>query len=156
MSLFIAQGSNIGDKVSWLEKSSQELEKHFKLIAKSRTYTSPAVDYENQPDFYNRVLEFETPNLSPQEVMNILLEIEKNLGRSREVLRGPRTIDLDILFWDDLISTDPNVLIPHPRLFERSFVVLPLSELPGFGKLKKQYEFKLNFSNSAEPISILT
>lgn len=156
MSLFIAQGSNIGDKSSWLEQSTIELKKHFSLIATSRTYVSKAVDYENQPDFYNRVLEFETPQISVHEIMNVLLHIEKTLGRNRDILKGPRTIDLDILFCGNLISNDPHIIIPHPRLFERSFVVLPLSELPGFNELKTKYNFNFDFQNSAEPISVLT
>lgn len=153
MSLFIATGSNIGNKKEHLINAKLELQKHFELIAESRIYTSKAVDYEAQDDFYNQVLEFKTPELSPDEIMDILLNIEANLGRTREILRGPRTIDLDILFIDAKILQTAKVNIPHPRLFDRSFVVLPLSELPGFQFLKNQFQFKFTFTNEAHPIT---
>ncbi len=153
MSLFIATGTNLGDRRAHLDAAKEILCHEFALIAESRIYESPAVDYLNQPDFYNQVLEFQTPADTPENVMKKLLEIEKSLGRNRDIPKGPRVIDLDILFWDDL-SVNTNVLIlPHPRLFERSFVVLPLSELPGFEKLKTKFSFNFNFTNTAHPIS---
>jgi len=153
MSLFIATGSNQGDRRKNLLTAIDNLSKIFHLIAASRIYESPAVDFLNQPDFYNQVLEFKVPTSSPSAVMTILLEIEKEMGRNREIPKGPRIIDLDILFWDlEEITTD-NVIIPHPRLFERSFVVLPLSELPGFLQLKKKFSFPPQFDNTATPLS---
>lgn len=152
MSLFIATGTNLGNKTQSLNAAKSELTKHFNLIAESRIYHSKAVDYTEQDDFYNQVLEFKTPSLSADEVMNILLKIELVLGRKRDIPKGPRVIDLDILFIDDLKIQTNLVNIPHPRLFERSFVVLPLSELPGFSELKKHFQFPLEFSNSASPI----
>ena len=152
-SIFIASGSNLGDRAHNLSLAQEILQEHFNLIAASRIYESPAVDYLNQPDFYNQVLEFKVPISSPQETMDLLLQIEKNMGRNRLIPKGPRLIDLDILFWrHDKIQTE-SLIIPHPRLFERSFVILPLSELPGFRELKNHYEFKFHFDNSAHPLS---
>lgn len=156
MSLFIATGSNLDDRKQQLERAKLELSRLFEFIAESRIYESPAVDYLNQPDFYNQVLEFQLPKFSPSEVMSMLLKIEQNLGRNREIPKGPRNIDLDILFWGFDKVNLPNLIIPHPSLFERSFVVLPLSELPGFKDLNNRFSFNFSFNNTASPISSLT
>lgn len=151
-SFFVATGTNIGDRRQHLLDAKIILEKEFQLIAESRIYESPAVDYLDQPDFYNQVLEFALPTLSPQQVMNRLLQIEQELGRNRLIPKGPRIIDLDILFWSNKIIETDSLTIPHPRLFERSFVVLPLAELPGFKELRKYFEFKFAFTNKAFPL----
>ncbi|MGZ3789257.1 MAG: 2-amino-4-hydroxy-6-hydroxymethyldihydropteridine diphosphokinase [Bacteriovorax sp.] len=152
-SFFIASGSNLGDRKLNLEKALALLQKHFDLIASSRIYESPAVDYLNQPDFYNQVLEFKIPPLAPDAVITLLLEMEKELGRNRLIPKGPRLIDLDILFWGVEKFSSEMLEIPHPRLFERSFVVLPLSELPGFEILRKNFTFNFQFDNHASPLS---
>ena len=153
MSLFIATGSNIGDRRKNLERAKHQLCEMFSFIAESRIYESSAVDYLDQPDFYNQVLEFELPLMSPSDVIKKLILLELELGRTRDVPKGPRIIDIDILFWSlDHISL-PHLIIPHPRLFERSFVVLPLSELPGFKKLDENFNFNFSFENSSSPIS---
>ena len=152
-SLFIATGSNLGDRAAHLNSAKIELQNHFSFIAQSRIYESPAVDYLNQPDFYNQVLEFTLPVLTAENTMSILLDIEKKMGRNRHVHKGPRIIDLDILFFGDTHIETDHIHIPHPRLFERSFVVLPLSELPGFKLLQQKYSFTFSFTNSASPLS---
>lgn len=151
-SFFIATGTNLGDRKAHLAEAKNILKNEFEFIAESRIYESPAVDYLNQPDFYNQVLEFELPAISPEKVMQKLLQIEKNMGRNRDIPKGPRIIDLDILFWSDKKIESDNLSVPHPRLFERSFVVLPLSELPGFKELQKKFEFKFAFTNTAKPL----
>ncbi len=83
--------------------------------------------------------------------MDLILNIEKQLGRERKVLRGPRCIDIDILFFDLVRSDDEHILLPHPRLFERSFVVLPLKELPYYNILQNYYDFPVDFNNLAFP-----
>lgn len=153
MSLFIATGSNLGDRLLHLNEGREILSNEFEFIAESRVYESPAVDYLNQPDFYNQVLEFKIPNDLPQNVMKKLLEIEKAMGRNRTIPKGPRVIDLDILFWGNEEISTASLIVPHPRLFERSFVVLPLSELPGFKKLQLKFQFNFSFDNTASPIS---
>lgn len=151
-SFFVATGTNVGDRKLNLQTAKDLLASEFHLVAESRIYESPAVDYLNQPDFYNQVLEFSLPAISPQEVMKRLLQIELEMGRNRIVPKGPRIIDLDILFWSDSKIQTESLTIPHPRLFERSFVVLPLSELPGFKELQKHFEFKFAFTNRAFPL----
>lgn len=151
-SFFVATGTNVGDRKLNLQTAKDLLASEFHLVAESRIYESPAVDYLNQPDFYNQVLEFSLPAISPQEVMKRLLQIELEMGRNRIVPKGPRIIDLDILFWSDSKIQTESLTIPHPRLFERSFVVFPLSELPGFKELQKHFEFKFAFTNRAFPL----
>jgi 2-amino-4-hydroxy-6-hydroxymethyldihydropteridine diphosphokinase len=151
--MFIATGTNLGNRLLNLQKAKSSLLNHFTLIKESRIYESPAIDYLNQPDFYNQVLEFNLPSFSASEVMNTLLQIEQQMGRNRDIPKGPRIIDLDILFFGDLHIDSEHIHIPHPRLFERSFVVLPLSELPGFKLLQQKYNFRLEFTNSATPLS---
>ena len=151
--MFIATGSNVGDRRENLKRAKNNLIKDYVLIGESRIYESPAVDYLNQPDFYNQVLEFSLPSQSPEAVMSSLLEIEKKMGRLRHIPKGPRIIDLDILFFGDIHLISEHLHIPHPRLFERSFVVLPLSELPGFKQLQQKYLFRFEFTNSAKALS---
>lgn len=153
MSLFIATGSNIGDRKSHLDLAKIHLSKKLIFIAESKIYESPAVDYLNQPDFYNQVLEYEIPSDTPDSIMDFLLETELVMGRDRLIPKGPRIIDLDMIFWGDVKIQSEKLVIPHPRLFERSFVVLPLSELPGFKTLQKKYPFNFTFDNCANPIS---
>ncbi len=153
MSLFIATGSNLGNKLINLNRAKEILSNHFKLIAASRVYESEAIIYTNQDHFYNQVLEFATPQIGPLDVMATLLKIENEMGRVRDTFKGPRLIDLDLLFFDNLKIDTELVKIPHPELFKRSFVVLPLSELPGFDQLKQNYQFSAIFDNSAFPIS---
>ena len=152
MALIIATGSNIGDSLEYLSRAKAELEKHFKFVAESRIYTSKAVDYTNKPDFFNQVLQFELPKISPQEVMSILLDTEKSLGRNRDIPKGPRTIDIDILFYGLENVDSDHITVPHPRLFQRSFVVFPLKELPYFETLSQNYEFDNSFDVIATPI----
>ena len=149
MSLFIATGTNLGERKENLVNAKKILAKYFELIAESCIYESKAVDYTDQPDFYNQVLEFRTPEMSPINCMELLLEIERRMGRNRDIPKGPRLVDLDILFWDNLKIKTDKLEIPHPRLFERSFVVLPLSELPGFNKLQQKFSFTFSFPNSS-------
>lgn len=152
-SFFVATGSNLGDRALNLLEAKTQLQQHFDLIAESRIYESPAVDYLNQPDFYNQVLEFKLPSKNPEIIMSLLLQIEKEMGRNRLIPKGPRLIDLDILFWSLEKIQSETLQIPHPRLFERSFVVLPLSELPGFKILKENFIFKFQFDNQANALS---
>lgn len=152
MSLIIASGSNIGDSVSILKAAQDELSKHFNFIAASRIYVSAAVEYENQPDFYNQVLEFTLPEISPEQVMDKLLEIEKKFGRHRDIPKGPRTLDLDIIFWNTTSIQSPDVIVPHPRWSERSFVVRPLQELPFFQTIQKCFTIPQSFTVEAAPL----
>lgn len=152
MSLIIATGSNIGDSVTILKAAQDELSQLFRLIACSRIYVSAAVEYENQPDFYNQVLEFSIPSLTPDEVMAQLLKMEVQFGRRRDIPKGPRTLDLDILFWSTTSFHTDSVIIPHPRWAERSFVVKPLQELPFFQTIQKCFTIPQAFTVDAAPL----
>jgi 2-amino-4-hydroxy-6-hydroxymethyldihydropteridine diphosphokinase len=153
MSLFIATGTNIGDKKQNLNQAKLELQNFFKLIDESRIYTSKAIEYLNQDDFYNQVLEFETPHQLPDAIMQTLLDIETKMGRVRNISKGPRIIDLDLIFLDQQKIQTNLVKIPHPCTFDRSFVILPLSELQGFKKLQNHFTFSFHFNNEAFPIT---
>ena len=149
MSLAIGTGSNLGDKKSNLKRAKEKLMESFSFIAESRIYKSAAVDYTNQPDFFNQVLEFKTPNIPVNTIMKRLFSIEEEMGRVRQIDKGPRIIDLDILFLDDKKIKTSLVTIPHPRSFQRSFVMLPLSELPCFKKLTSSFVFPYQYDNHA-------
>ncbi|MFZ4712846.1 MAG: 2-amino-4-hydroxy-6-hydroxymethyldihydropteridine diphosphokinase [Bacteriovoracaceae bacterium] len=149
MSLIIATGSNLGDREKNLNQAQLLLAKFFSLKAKSRIYQSAAQDYQDQPAFLNQVLEFNLPDQSPIETMQQLLDLEIQMGRVREKKYGPRIIDLDILFWDNLTLKGEHLTLPHPRWLERSFVVRPLLELPFAAQLKKIYSIPEQFSDDA-------
>jgi 2-amino-4-hydroxy-6-hydroxymethyldihydropteridine diphosphokinase len=152
MSFIVATGSNIGESIKTLQDAQNELDRRFGLIAASRIYVSKAVEYENQPDFFNQVLQLRLPAANPIDVMNELLQIEKNFGRNREVPKGPRTLDLDIIFWDLEVFNFDTLTIPHPRWMERSFVVKPLQELPFFQTIEKCFTIPKTFNVDASPI----
>lgn len=152
MSLIIATGSNIGDSVKNLHEAQRILSEHFTLVAASRIYCSKAVEYENQPDFFNQVLEFKIPAEAPHSVMQKLLEIERQQGRNRDIPKGPRTLDLDIIFWGLDTINEPDLIVPHPRWMERSFVVKPLQELPFFQTIEKCFTIPRSFTVDAFPL----
>ncbi len=150
MSLIIATGSNLGNRKDNLGQCRELLCRKFKCLAFSRIYHSTAVEFENQPDFLNQVLEFAIPPaLTPLEIWHDLQNIETQMGRMREVPKGPRIIDIDFLFWGFATLQTEHLTIPHPRLFSRSFVVLPLMELPFFPQLQTKFSFPEQFAHPA-------
>ena len=120
----------------------------FLFIRKSSVYKSKAVDYTNQPDFLNQILEFEIPSSSPREVLQTCLEIEKSMGRDRDIPKGPRIIDIDIIFFSDVELKDENLFIPHPSWKDRAFVVKPLMEM-GHSKIQETCLETLKFQTPA-------
>lgn len=154
MSLIIATGTNLGDKKANLALAKNLLSKNFEFIAESEIFTSPAVEYLNQPDFYNQALEFKIPDDSPGDVMNQLLAIEMSMGRNREIPKGPRLIDIDIIFWGLQSLNLPNLIVPHPAWNQRSFVVYPIMQLPYFQMLKNHFIISSTFDNTAEALKI--
>ena len=153
MSLILGIGSNLGNREENLVEAKRQLSLSFKLVGQSQIYKSKAVDYLDQPSFLNQVLEFERPEIEPQKLMKQLLSIENKLGRERKIKSGPRNIDIDILFLGLEKINQLNLTIPHPRLFERSFVLFPLKELPFYPILKKHFKFPSNIQNDATPIT---
>jgi len=126
--VYLGLGSNVGDRLLNLTKAIELLSEKIQILKKSKIYISKAVGYTDQPDFYNMVLYGKT-DLSPEELFNFIKDVEKNVGRVYRFHWGPREIDIDILFYNDLVYKSDKLNIPHPRLHERDFVLLPLIEL---------------------------
>ena len=132
-------GSNLGNRELNIKNAVELLKKNGVKVEKISTIneTEPAGGIP-QGKFLNAVLKSQT-DLAPQDLLKFTQSIEKKLGRVKTIKNGPRTIDIDILLYDRLIFSTPDLTIPHPRMFERDFVLIPLKEIdPGlFGKLKK-------------------
>ena len=122
-------GSNLGDRASALRETSQHIEQRVGLISKaSSIYQTEAWGKTDQADFLNQVLIVQSA-LSAKEVLSILQAIESELGRQRNVKWGERTIDIDILYIDNLVIDSPNLIVPHPEIQNRRFALIPLVEL---------------------------
>ncbi len=126
--VFIALGTNLGDRKENLRKALTSLESFAHLLACSGVYETPPWGFTDQPWFLNMTVEGDT-FLSPYDLLTRLKQLERDLGREPGFRYGPRLIDLDILFYDELILETPELEIPHPRLEERSFVLAPLADL---------------------------
>lgn len=120
----------MGDKSSNLRKAMDKLRnnKYINIVKESSIIDTEPWGYEEQDSFKNCVIEIKTL-LNPRELMTKLLDIEKEMKRERIIKWGPRIIDLDIILFDDIITEDDYVTIPHPRMEEREFVLRPLSEI---------------------------
>jgi 2-amino-4-hydroxy-6-hydroxymethyldihydropteridine diphosphokinase len=129
---YLLTGGNMGNREKNLARAKTLIgEKAGKVIRASALYETAAWGKTDQPSFYNQALEIETA-LPPKELLKLLLEIEKKLGRHRDEKYGPRIIDIDILLYGDQISNDPQLRIPHPELQNRRFALTPLAEIgPG-------------------------
>lgn len=127
---YIGLGSNIGDKEKYLKEAINKLsdEKNIEIGKQSSFIITKPWGYLEQEDFLNAVMEVET-TLEAEELMDLLLKIEAELDRERTIKWGPRTIDLDIIMYDDLISSNEKVVLPHPRMHEREFVLKSLNEI---------------------------
>lgn len=127
--VFISLGSNLGDRLQFLRNAVDQIGLRLgKVVKESKIYEAAAWGHTKQPDFYNQVIEIET-ELSPMQLLQGCLEIEKSLGRERSILWGERTIDLDILLYDGRSVQLENLRIPHPYLHLRNFVLVPLCEI---------------------------
>lgn len=127
---YISLGSNLGEREQYIKSALNELQNHqgIKLLRVAALYETAPWGYLEQNWFLNTVAEIET-ELTPVELLNLLTGIEANLGRTREKHWGPRTIDLDILLYGQETVNLEELQIPHPRLTERAFVLVPLAEL---------------------------
>lgn len=129
---YLGLGANLGDRLTQL-KQAIELLHHTSGIRVTRissVYETDPVGYLNQPCFYNLVIEVKT-TLTPSALLSVILQAEKKLHRVREVRWGPRTIDIDILLYGDRVIEQEDLQVPHPRMKERAFVLVPLLELAG-------------------------
>ncbi|WP_291579849.1 2-amino-4-hydroxy-6-hydroxymethyldihydropteridine diphosphokinase [Clostridium sp. UBA6640] len=127
---YIAIGSNLGDKEKNIREALEIISNsnHTKINKIAKYYNTEPVGYTDQDEFLNTAIEIKTL-LNPKNLMKFLLEVEKSLKRERIIRWGPRTLDLDVIFYDDLISSDEEVIIPHPRMEERLFVLNPLCDI---------------------------
>jgi 2-amino-4-hydroxy-6-hydroxymethyldihydropteridine diphosphokinase len=131
-SALIALGGNVGDVRAAFNSAVPQIcdKAAARLVARSSDYATPPWGEERQPPFVNACIEIETA-LAPHALLDVLHEVERAHGRDRsqEKRYGPRTLDLDLLAWDDRVLDTPSLTLPHPRLFERAFVLVPLAEI---------------------------
>jgi 2-amino-4-hydroxy-6-hydroxymethyldihydropteridine diphosphokinase len=128
---YVGLGSNLGDREATIRRALELLDSdpEIELVAVSRPRETDPVGYLEQPRFLNLACSLET-DLSPRELLDRLLAVERALGRRRDGPRfGPRTIDLDLLLYGDVSLHEPGLTVPHPRLAERRFALEPLAEL---------------------------
>jgi len=127
--VFITIGSNLGDRMKNIEVALKKMEDYgLRIIKKSSIIETEPYGFKEQGKFLNGVILIET-DLDPFDLLNLLLNIEKEMGRERKIRWGPRNIDLDIIFYDDLVINTDNLKIPHPDAHNRTFVMGPLSEI---------------------------
>jgi 2-amino-4-hydroxy-6-hydroxymethyldihydropteridine diphosphokinase len=139
---YIGLGSNLGDREAAIGGAVDRLGRHATIVALSTLRETDPVGFLDQPRFLNGVVAVET-TLPPRALLDLLLTIERELGRTRTGPRfGPRTIDLDLLVYGDEVVDEPALTVPHPRLHERRFVLEPLAEIapelevPGLGRVQ--------------------
>lgn len=128
--VFLGLGSNVGDRENQLKEAIRLLDEQsgIKVVKVSSFYETEPVGYVDQPDFLNLCVEIQT-ELSPKAVLERGLAIEQQLHRVRKERWGPRTLDIDILLYGDQIIEEQDLTIPHPRMTERAFVLIPLQEI---------------------------
>ncbi len=142
--VYLALGANLGDRLANLAAAKAALPPAVSILAASPIYETPPWGVLDQPAYLNQVLEGET-DLTPLELLEELKRLETELGRKPGIRYGPRLIDLDILFFDDLVLDTPRLTIPHPHLAERAFVLVPLADLapdllhPKLGKTIREF-----------------
>jgi 2-amino-4-hydroxy-6-hydroxymethyldihydropteridine diphosphokinase len=127
---FVALGANLDDPQAQVQSAIAALGTlpDTRLVRASSLYRSAPVGYSNQPDFINAVAEVAT-GLAPRELLDALLALEHRRGRVRDFPNAPRTLDLDIILYGDLALHEHGLTIPHPRMHERAFVLVPLAEI---------------------------
>ena len=127
---YLGLGSNVGDRETQLNQAIHILNEieGINVTQTSLIYETDPVGYVEQPQFLNQCIEIQT-TLTPRDLLNACLETEQQLHRVRDVRWGPRTLDVDILLFDKQIINEDDLVIPHPRMLERSFVLIPLNDI---------------------------
>jgi 2-amino-4-hydroxy-6-hydroxymethyldihydropteridine diphosphokinase len=129
--VYVGLGSNVGDTASHLREAVTRIAHWLTIERVSSVYRTEPVGLRDQPFFLNAVLRASSL-LPPRDVLTRLRGIEEHMGRQRDVPLGPRTIDLDLLLYDDVVVDEPpELVIPHPRLVSRRFMLVPLAEIAG-------------------------
>jgi len=126
--IYLALGSNLGDRPGNLETAIQSMPPDVIVVKRSSIYETPPWGFEDQPKFLNMVIQVET-GFSPWKLLKFLKNMERTMGREHTFRNGPRLIDIDILFYDTLKNEQSDLVIPHPRIAERAFVLVPLAEI---------------------------
>ncbi|MEA5078058.1 MAG: 2-amino-4-hydroxy-6-hydroxymethyldihydropteridine diphosphokinase [Anaerolineaceae bacterium] len=126
--LFIALGTNLGDRVANLAEARRRISQHFPLIRASHLYETPPWGITDQPAFYNQVIETCT-DTDPLDLLQLVKRMEVEMGRVPGLRYGPRLIDIDLLVYGERVLETADLSLPHPRLFERAFVLVPLAEI---------------------------
>lgn len=127
---YIGLGSNIDDRERYLMEAVRQLQEHpgVRVTGQSSLYETDPVGFTEQDPFLNMVIEIST-SLHASSLFERMQAAELSLGRKREIRWGPRTIDLDLLLFDESMQNDPDLILPHPRMLERAFVLVPLLEV---------------------------
>jgi len=126
--IYLGLGSNLGDRIKYLNQSLSMMKSKIEIIRPSSIYETPPWGYTDQEPFLNQVVKGKT-NLSPKQLLEFLKSIENEIGRKETFQYGPREIDIDILFYDDQIIEEDGLSIPHPKFHERAFMMVPFSEI---------------------------
>ncbi|MDA1079603.1 MAG: 2-amino-4-hydroxy-6-hydroxymethyldihydropteridine diphosphokinase [bacterium] len=144
--IFLAMGSNVGDRMANITTALRLLREKMTIQKVSSTYTSQPMYLLEQPEFYNLVIEI-TTTLQPEELLQFCKQVEQAVGRVQRERNGPREIDIDILLYGDRVVSHPDLQIPHQRIAERPFVVVPLVEIA------PEYSHFLEELGDFEPLS---
>ena len=140
--VLLSIGSNLGDRNAALQSVIDAMATDFTDIQASRIFETPPWGYTDQPVFYNAAIRATTA-LTPQQVLDFAHTCETSAQRQRDEHWGPRTLDVDVITYDDLIQDDPTLTLPHPRTHERAFVLVPIAdidpliEIPGKGNVMR-------------------
>lgn len=126
--VYLSLGTNLGNRAANLKEAISSLEPQMTVKAKSKVYETPPWGYEDQPSFLNQAVNAIT-YLEPLPLLRHIKRLEIALGRKATFKYGPRLIDIDILFYDDLVLNESSLVIPHPHLHERAFVLLPMMDI---------------------------
>lgn len=153
--IFLLLGSNLGNRVEVLNKAIEALEnKGVAILNKSSVYETAAWGKEDQQAFLNQVLQVKT-SMEAQELLKVILKIELELGRVRKVKWGERLIDIDILYFNDLVHKDKVLEIPHPGIPDRRFTLIPLVEInPNFIHPKLELSQKELLDNCEDNLEV--
>lgn len=155
--VYLGLGTNLGDREANLRRALDSIREFARLDALSSVYLSEPVGYTDQPDFWNMVVRIET-DLDPDALLGALEEIEREVGREPSFRNAPRLLDIDILLYGGEVIDRPGLRVPHPRLLERAFVLLPLVELdedltlPGRGIVLSEHLSRATGLERAEAI----
>lgn len=149
--LYFSLGSNIEPRLAYLKFAVRELSNYFQFDCCSSLYQTSACDDVDQEDFFNLCVKFFTSVEDPYRILKIIHEIESRIGRRRDKSRpkGPRVIDIDILFFGDVILQEEQLTIPHKSLLQRNFVLIPMAEI-GSAELLEKYRVREGIEKNKE------